>query len=384
MQLKSLKEADVKGKTVLVRVDFNVAVDEHGNITEDQRIRDALPTIKHLLSRQAKVVLMSHFGRPEGKIAEQYRLDRVAERLSELLGRDVTKLNDCINVKDKVKAAKGIVLLENLRFHPEEEANDRNFAAKLAALADVYVNDAFSNSHRAHASMLGITEHLPSYAGLKLEQEVKALSKCSENPEHPLVLVVGGVKLADKLAVLVRFIELADHILIGGAEMFTFYRAKGMETGRSKITEQEIPTARKLLNSPKIMLPVDTVIADDFKEGAHTSVVSVNAMPPDKIGVDIGPESVSRFSQIIALAKTVVWAGPMGAFEIKGFEQGTRKIAEAIVSSKAYTVAGGGDTITAIGMLGLNDRFSYISSAGGAMLKFLAGEELPALVPLRK
>ena len=368
-------------------MDFNVSIDEHGNVTDDARIRAALPTVKYLLEKHAIVILMSHFGRPDGKPVQKYRMEKVAESLGRLLGKKVKKASDCIGkeVTDTVSHMKGgeIVLLENLRFHAEEEKNDATFAKQLAALGDVYINDAFGASHRAHASVAAITQFLPSYAGLLLEKEVNTLTKALENPKKPLIAIIGGAKVSDKLALIKNLSKKSSAILLGGAMVFTIYRAMGLETGKSKVEEDKVAMAKELLGC-NLTLPVDFVAAGTFSNDAPTSIVRFNGMPKELMCLDIGPETVKRFVKEVARAKTVIWNGPMGVFEFETFEQGTRAIAEAVAKSGAETIVGGGDTIAALKKFGMLEQFSFVSTGGGAMLELLEGKKLPAVAALEE
>ncbi len=386
MAFKTLRDAGISGKNVLVRADFNVSI-ENGIVVEDSRIRLTMPTINFLLKAKAsKIILMSHLGRPDGKILEELRMEPVAQRLQKLLKKEVVKLDDCINVKKQVENSKAqIILLENLRFYPEEEENDFSFAKKLAEPADLYVNDAFGASHRAHASVAAITKYLPSYAGLLLESELNELSSLFR-PKRPFVVVLGGAKVSDKVGLIENLSKIADKILIGGAMDFTFLRAKGLKTGMSKVEDDRIAFAKKILNSKlasKIMLPVDFIVADRIGPKAKTQVVSADNIPDGWIGLDIGPETVKMFAREISFAKTIVWNGPLGYSEIGRFGTGTKKMGEAIAKSRAKTVVGGGDTLAAIEKYRLRG-FSHVSTGGGAMLEFLEGRKLPAVAALEK
>lgn len=383
---KTLKDAEIEGKRVIVRVDFNVPLDDRGNVVEDDRIAASIPTIKYLIERNCKIILMSHLGRPDGKVVEGLRMDGVAKCLSQLLGKNVKKLADCVG--SEVAAAVGkmknkdVVLLENLRFHVEEEANDKNFAKALASLADVYVNDAFAASHRAHASVVGITEFLPSCAGLLLEKEVGELGSLLESPERPFIAVLGGAKVSDKVGLIENLLKKADRILIVGAMAFTFLKAKGCKVGSSRVDEAFVADAKKLLESKRIVLPVDIVAADKFDANARTKIVAAGSIPDGWVGLDIGPETLNIFRNDISSAKTILWNGPAGVFEFERFSEGTKKLARMISESKAASVIGGGDTIAAVKKFGLYGKFSYASTGGGAMLELLEGKELPAIAAL--
>ncbi len=383
--MRFLKDADISGKRVLVRANLDVPLDDNGNVTDDSRLRDSLPTINFLLRQQAKIILIGHLGRPCGRVVEKLRLDNVAKLLSALLMQPVKKTDDCVGPEaeaavNQLKEGE-VLLLENLRFHKEEEENDRGFAKALASHADAYVNDAFSNSHREHASMVSITEHLPSYAGLGLEREIKSLSL--ENAKRPLVMIIGGAKLETKLPVISRLSKIADNVLIGGAIMFTFLKAKGFETGKSKIESEFICTAKKLLACKKIILPVDVVAATALSDTAKTKIVSADRIPPGMLGADIGPKTVELFKRKIKKAGTVVWNGPLGAFEYKQFANGTSEVACALACSKSKNIIGGGDTLSAVSSKKLAENIGFFSTGGGAMLDLLAGKELPGIKALR-
>lgn len=384
---KTIRDADLSGKRVLVRCDFNVPL-EDGRITDDRRIVEALPTIRYLLDHGASVILASHLGRPKGPSLE-FSLAPVAARLSELLGREVPLLPDSIGdaVEDKVRAlAPGdVVLLENVRFHPEEEANDPEFARRLASLADIYVNDAFGTAHRAHASTEGVARLLPAYAGFLIEKEIEFLGRALENPKRPFVAVLGGAKVKDKIAVIDSLLPKVDRLLIGGGMAFTFLKSRGLEIGRSLLDEGSLDFAAGVLASAgdKVVLPVDVVVARELSDSAATEVVPVEAIPADAIGADIGPRSSAEFAAIVQAAGTVVWNGPMGVFEMKPFEAGTRAVAEALAECSGTTIVGGGDSAAAIEHFGLADRVSHVSTGGGASLEFLEGKELPGIAALQ-
>lgn len=391
MKLRSISEADVRGRRVLLRADFNVPLKD-GQVADDFRIRAALPTIRWLLEHGARVGACSHLGRPKGKRVEELRLAPVAERLSELLGREVPALSDCIGDEVK-KAIEGlsegeIVLLENVRFHPGEEENDPDFSRKLAASFDLYVNDAFGTAHRAHASTEGVARLLPAYAGFLLAREVEVLSGITENTRRPYYVLVGGKKAKDKLGVLTDLLPKVDGFLIGGGVAFTFLVAQGKDVGSSIVDEELVPTVRELMTEAKaqgteIWLPVDVVVARELSEAAETRVVPADAIPKGWMGLDIGPETVRVFTQVLGRAGTVVWAGPMGAFEYASFSKGTEGIAKALSESPAFTVVGGGETGEAVVKLGMDAKFGHLSTGGGATLAFLRGKPMPALEPLR-
>ncbi len=391
MAKKTVKDIDVKGKRVLVRVDFNVPIDKQGNITDDRRIKAALPTIKYLMDHGAKTILVSHLGRPKG-VTEGLRLDKEAKRLSELLGKKVEKANDVIgeDAKKKVASLKPgeVLLLENVRFYPEEEKNEPNFAKALAGLADVYVNDAFGTAHRAHASTEGVAHYLPAVAGFLMEKEINYLGNALSNPDHPFVAVLGGAKVSDKIGVIENLIGKVDTILIGGGMAFTFLKAEGKNIGKSLLEADKLDLANQLMKKAhekhvRLLLPKDVVIAEKIEANAPHKVVSVNAIPDNMIGVDIGPETVGLYSNIIKDAKTVVWNGPMGVFEVKPFDEGTKGIAKAMSECKGTTIVGGGDSAAAVEQLGYAEKISHISTGGGASLEFLEGIELPGIKALQ-
>jgi len=384
----TIEDVELAGKRVLMRVDFNVPL-KGAKITDDGRIRAALPSIQYVLKQGGKLILMSHLGRPDGKVVPELSMSPVAERLSNLLAEKVTKMQDCIgeNVKSTVKRMKrgDIIVLENLRFHPEEEANDPEFAKQLASLGEVFVSDAFGTVHRAHASTAGVCKYLPSAAGFLIKKELEFLGKVLQNPERPLAAVLGGVKVSDKIPVITNLLKLADIMLIGGAMSYTFLKAQGKPVGASKVEDGQLEKAKEILalaGSRKVdfCLPVDHVVADDMKEDAATQVVT--DIPDGKKGLDIGPATVELYRRKLAGAKTIVWNGPMGVFEMKPFEAGTRAIAEAIASAKALSVVGGGDSAAATEKYGLSSKMSHVSTGGGASLEFLEGKDLPGVAAL--
>ncbi|MEA3459521.1 MAG: phosphoglycerate kinase [Chloroflexota bacterium] len=389
MKKKTVKDIEVAGKHVLMRVDFNVPLAE-GRVTDDTRLRAALPTIRYLVDKEAKVILMSHLGRPPGKVVDELRMDPVAERLSELLGRPVGKLDDCIG--DEVKAAVAemrpgdVILLENTRFHPEERKNDPEFAKKLAELADVFVNDAFGTAHRAHASTVGLAQYLPAVAGLLMEKEVDTLGRVLESPEHPFVAILGGAKISDKIGVIESFLSRADLLLIGGGMANTFFKAQGYEVGDSLVEDESLGVARELLEKAggKLILPVDAVVADEFSADAKSKVLSVGKVPEGWRILDIGPETVALFEKKLAGAKMVVWNGPMGVFEFPKFAAGTKAIARFLAELEAITIIGGGDVVAAVRQAGVAEEMTHVSTGGGAALKFLEGKELPAIAILEE
>jgi phosphoglycerate kinase len=392
MGLRTIRDVDVQGKRVLVRVDFNVPI-ENGKVLDDWRLRATLPTIRYLTERGAKVILLSHLGRPKGKRDEQFSLRPVAQRLSELLGQPVQFADDCVGeVAEQTVAqlqAGEVLLLENLRFHAGEEANDDSFAQQLARLGDVFVNDAFGAAHRAHASVHAITKFLPSYAGLLMEREVTHLSRLLEAPEKPFVAVLGGAKVSDKIGVIRNLLTKVDALLIGGAMAFTFLKAQGYETGKSLVEADKLDLANALLGEAKekgveLVLPVDVVVAESDAEDATTQVVPITAIPADKAGYDIGPETANLFAERIRTAKTVFWNGPMGRFERTPFKAGTKAIAEALAQCSGTTVVGGGETAAAAFEFGIADKVTHVSTGGGAALELLEGRELPGIAVLKE
>ena len=392
--LANLSASDLSGKRALVRVDFNVPLDDAGNITDDTRIRAALPTIQDLAKKGAKVILVSHFGRPKG-VDEKLRLTPVAKRLSELLGQNVIKTDDSIG--DEVAAAVGamqngqVLLLENVRFYKEEEKNDPEFAKKLAANADLYVNDAFGTAHRAHASTEGVTKYLsPSVGGYLMEKELEYLQSAIANPQRPLAAIIGGSKVSSKIGVIEALLEKCDKLIIGGGMIFTFYKARGLNVGKSLVEEDKIELAKSLEAKAKergvtFLLPTDVVVADKFAPDAQATTVSIENIPADGMGLDIGPDSIKVFQEALADCKTVIWNGPMGVFEFDKFAVGTEAIAHTLadISKKgAITIIGGGDSVAAVEKVGLADQMSHISTGGGARLELLEGKELPGIVAL--
>lgn len=386
---KTVRDVDVKGKRVLLRVDFNVPLDDRGEVADDTRIRAALPTINYLLDNGAAVIVMSHLGRPKGKVVDSLRLTPVARVLEKLLGRPVRKLDQVVGpeVEEACRNASPgeVILLENLRFEPGETENDPAFAEALARLGDIYVNDAFGAAHRAHASVEGVARRLPAVAGFLMEKEIVFLSKLLEAPERPYAAVLGGSKISDKLRVMENLLGIVDHILLGGGMCFTLLKAKGLEIGKSLLEEDFLGEAVKILNSDsgaKLHLPTDIVVAEEFSENAAGKVVSADSIPGGWMGLDIGPATVEEYAQIIGGCKTIFWNGPMGVFEWENFAQGTRKIGEAISRAEGVKVAGGGDTIAAIRKFGLEGGFTHISTGGGASMEFLEGKKLPGIEAL--
>lgn len=380
----SIRDLDLKGKRVFIRVDFNVPI-KNGEITSDKRIRASLPTIQYALEQGAGVILASHLGRPKGKRVPEMSLAPVAKRLSELLGRPVKMAPDCIGPEvEAMKPAPGeVLLLENVRFYKEETDNDPEFAKKLASLADVFVLDAFGSAHRAHASVVGVAKALPqAAAGFLMDKELEYLGKAITNPERPCIAILGGAKVSDKIEVIENLMKLVDKLLIGGAMAYTFLRAQGKPTGKSLVEEDKIDLARELMEKAggKLMLPVDHVVTSELKEGAEAEVVET--IPDDKMAVDIGPKTIEAYKSVIATAKTIIWNGPMGVFEIPPFHKGTVAIAQAVADSGAISVVGGGDSVKAIDVAGVADKITHISTGGGASLEFLSGKELPGVAAL--
>jgi phosphoglycerate kinase len=384
---KTVRDIDVKGKKVFVRVDFNVPVKD-GVVGDDTRIRAALPTIQYLLDQGAAVILASHLGRPKGGPDPKYSLKPVADYLANLLGKPVAFAEDCIGPVAEVAAAAlkpgEVLVLENTRFHPEEEKNDEGMSKALAKLADIYVNDAFGTAHRAHASTAGIAAYLPAVAGFLLEKEIKYLGQAIDDPKRPFVAILGGAKISDKIGVIKNLLKKADTILIGGGMANTFFKAQGYPMADSLVEEEALETARQLLaeGKDKIRLPVDVVIADKFDAEAQSRVMPVGAVPDGWRILDIGPETVDSYSKVINGAGTIVWNGPMGVFEFPRFAEGTYGIAKAVASSGAISVIGGGESVAAINQSGLADKITHISTGGGASLEMLEGLELPGVAAL--
>ena len=391
MNKKTIEDVEVSGKRVLVRVDFNVPLDENQNITDDRRIRAALPTIKYLAEHGAKVILCSHLGRPKGEVKESLRLNPCAARLSELMGKPVTKVDDCIgpSVESAVAAMKpgDILLLENLRFYKEEEKNDPEFAKKLAANADLFVNDAFGTAHRAHASTEGVTHDLTAVSGYLMKKELDYLGGALTDPVRPFLAILGGAKVADKIPVITNLLTKVDVLIIGGGMAYTFLKSQGLEIGKSLLDADGLELAKNALKDAeargvKLLLPVDIVVADEFKEDSPSMVVKANAIPADKMGMDIGPETRKLFADAIKDTKTVVWNGPMGVFEMPRFAEGTKAIAQAMAGSGATTIVGGGDSAAAVEQMGFAAKMSHVSTGGGASLEFLEGRALPGVEAL--
>jgi len=398
--IASLSAADLQGKRVLVRADFNVPLDETGAISDDTRIRAALPTINYLTENGAKVILSSHFGRPKGdnfeaRVTDKFRLTPVAKRLSELLGQEVVKPSDCIGdeVEGVVAAMQPgqVILLENVRFHPEEEKNTPEFAAKLASIADLYVNDAFGTAHRAHASTEGVAKYLhPAVAGFLIEKELEYLQNAIHNPQRPLAAIIGGSKVSSKITVIESLLEKVDKLLIGGGMIFTFYKARGLSVGKSLVEDEFLELARTLEVKAKekgvdLLLPTDVVVADNFAPDANAQTVSVEAIPDGWMGLDIGPDAVKVFQEALGECKSAIWNGPMGVFEFDKFAAGTEAIAHTLADltkTGTITIIGGGDSVAAVEKVGLADQMSHISTGGGASLELLEGKVLPGIAAL--
>ncbi|KON86382.1 phosphoglycerate kinase [Sporosarcina globispora] len=391
MNKKSVKDVELKGKRVFCRVDFNVPMKD-GQVTDETRIKAALPTIGYLMNQGAKIILASHLGRPKGSVVEELRLTPVAKRLSELLGKDVKKADEAYG--DSVKAmvdtlGEGdVLLLENVRFYSGEEKNDPELAKAFAELADVYVNDAFGAAHRAHASTEGIAHHLPAVSGLLMEKELDVLGKALSNPERPFTAIIGGAKVKDKIGVIENLLEKVDNLIIGGGLAYTFVKANGHEVGKSLLEEDKIDLAKSFMEKAKekgvnFYMPVDVVVADDFSEEANIKTVAIEEIPSDWQALDIGPKTSEIYSDVIQNSKLVIWNGPMGVFELKKFAGGTRAVAEALAEANdTYSVIGGGDSAAAVEKFHLADRMSHISTGGGASLEFMEGKALPGVVAL--
>jgi phosphoglycerate kinase len=392
MAKKTVKDIDLKSRRVLCRVDFNVPIKE-GRIGDDTRIQAALETIEYILAQEgASLVLMSHLGRPKGKVVAEQSLRPVAQRLSELLGREVLMAADCVGpeVERQASALKAgeVLLLENVRFHPEEEANDSGFAALLARLGQVYVNDAFGSAHRAHASTEGVAHLLPAVAGLLMEREIRFLGRVLESPDKPFVAIIGGAKVSTKIAVLESLLSKVTSFIIGGGMAYTFLKVQGYQTGKSLVEEELLDTAGSFLDKAskqqvQVLLPVDHRVASEFSEQAAGEYVAQAAIPEDKIGMDIGAKTLERYKQVIETAKTVFWNGPLGVFEFPEFAEGTLEIARAVAACRGTTVIGGGDVVAAVKQFGLDDKISHVSTGGGASLEFLEGKALPGITALQ-
>lgn len=388
--MKTLKDFNFNNKRVIVRCDFNVAIGDKGQITEDFRIKETVPTIEYLIKNGAKVILMSHLGKPKGEVVENLRLDLVLNKLKEYLNVPIVKVKDCIGpevkeLSENLKAGE-VLLLENLRFHKEEEDNDAGFAKELSELADIYINDAFSASHRAHASIVGVPEYLPSAVGFLLEKEIKILSKILENPLRPLIVIIGGAKISSKIGVISQFLKKADHLLLGGEVANAILIGKGLSLGRSLLDNEEITkeVERIEITDPKVHLPVDGIISLTERREDYIREGAIGTIKKEEKIFDIGPETIKIFSEIIKEAKMILWAGPLGLFEEKKFENGTKETAENVVRNhNAFKIIGGGDTIAAIDKFRILDKFEHVSTGGGAMLEFLSGDKLPGIIALK-
>ena len=385
---KTIEDIQVAGKKVLVRCDFNVPLDENKNITDENRINGALPTIKYLMGQGAKVILCSHMGRPKGEFNMKYSLAPVTKRLTEILGKEVKLAEDVIGDSAKALVADmkdgDVICLENVRFHKEEEKNDPEFAKALASLAEVYVNDAFGTAHRAHASTAGVADYLPAVCGYLIQKEIDIMGKALSNPERPFVAILGGAKVSDKIGVINNLIEKVDSLIIGGGMAYTFLKAQGYEIGKSICENDKLDLAKDLLakaeaKGVKMYLPVDTVVADGFSNDANFKTVDSKAIPADWEGLDIGANTIALFSDVVKNAKTVIWNGPMGVFEMSNFAKGTIAVAEAIAASDAISIIGGGDSAAAVEQFGFGDKVTHISTGGGASLEFLEGIVLPGI-----
>jgi len=389
MQKKTIEDIDVKGKRVLLRVDFNVPLDmKTGAISDDSRIRASLPTIKYLVDHKARVIICSHLGRPDGKIVESLRMAPVARRLSQLISLPVRIASDCVGrqVESQVKELRegDILVLENLRFHPEEEANDDGFARKLARLADVYVNDAFGTAHRAHASTVGVAKYLPAVAGFLMNKELTVMHKLLHNPERPSACIIGGAKVSDKIELLQNMLKKVNRLLVGGGMAATFFKAQGYEVGHSLVEEDKLDLARKLLQEAKdwgvpFLLPVDAIVAKEIRAGAPTNAVPTTDIPPGAHMVDIGPQSIELFCNELKKCRTIMWNGPMGIYEIPEFARGTRAIASFLATVNATTIIGGGSSAEVVEAMGLTGKMTHVSTGGGASLRFLEGAPLPGV-----
>ena len=388
MNKRSVRDLDVRGKRVLVRVDFNVPV-EDGQVTDDTRIRRTLPTIRHLLSKGAYPILISHLDRPGGRRDPENAMDPVAKRLEELLEAPVLKLDDAIGEEveealDNWYVEGGVVLLENSRFYPGETDNDPEFAQQLASLADLYVDDAFGAAHRAHATIVGVAERLPGAVGFLMEEELDNLDEVLQDPEHPFVAIIGGAKVSDKVGVIESLLNTVDTLLVGGAMCFTFFKAQGYEVGNSLVEEEYIEEAKRLIDEAgeRLVLPVDVVVAEEIEEDAPSQTVKAEEIPAEMMGLDIGPETVEKFREHIKNARIIFWNGPMGIFEIDAFAAGTEGVARAVAESGANSIVGGGDSVAAVAGLGLEEEMGFISTGGGASLEYVEGKELPGVAVL--
>lgn len=391
MNKMSIEDVDVKGKRLFCRVDFNVPLEE-GQITDDNRIRAALPTIRYLVEQGAKLILASHLGRPKGQAVDELRLDPVAERLADLLGRSVFKADEVIGIEVEEKADElkegEILLLENVRFHPGEEKNDPELARAFSGLADLYVNDAFGAAHRAHASTAGIAEYLPAVAGFLMKKELDTLGQALEDPERPFTAIIGGAKVKDKIGVIDNLLDKVDNLLVGGGLSYTFLKAKGLEIGKSLLEEEKLDQAQAFMKKAEeqgvnLVLPADVVVSGEFSPDAPAETVDVESIPADKEGLDIGPKTREKFAEIIGSSQLVIWNGPLGVFEFDRFAEGTFAVAQAVAESDAASIIGGGDSAAAIQKSGLANRVDHISTGGGASLELMEGKVLPGVDVLK-
>lgn len=387
---KTMKDMQLEGKRVFCRVDFNVPM-EDGQVTDDTRIRAAIPTINYMVKQGAKVILASHLGRPKGEVNEDMRLTAAGEKLAELIGKPVTKLDSSIGkeVEETISTMKNgdIVLLENVRFHAGEEKNDAGLAKQFAALADLFVNDAFGAAHRAHSSTAGIAQYIPAVSGLLLEKELDILGKALSEPDRPFTAIIGGAKVKDKIGVIDHLLDKVDNLIIGGGLSYTFAKAQGHEIGDSLLEEDKIDLAKSFIQKAKekgvnLYLPIDVVVADSFSNEANTKVVTIDSIPEGWMGLDIGPKTAELYANVIKESKLIIWNGPMGVFEMESFAGGTQRVAKAMAETKAYTVIGGGDSAAAVEKFGVGDKMDHISTGGGASLEFMEGKDLPGLTAL--
>lgn len=391
MNKKTVRDIDVTGKRVFVRVDFNVPMQD-GKITDDTRIRGALPTIQYLVDQGAKVILASHLGRPKGKVVEEFRLTAAGERLSELLGKKVIKVDEAIGDAVKAEIEKmengDVLLLENVRFYPGETKNDPEFAKALSELADLYVNDAFGSAHRAHASTEGIAHYLPGVAGFLMERELEVLGGALENPKRPFTAIIGGAKVSDKIGVIDNLLDKVDNLIIGGGLAYTFVKAKGYEIGNSLLDEEKIDMAKEFMKKAEekgvnFYMPVDAVVAKEFAADAESKVVPIEEIPADWEGLDIGPKTRELYAKVIKESQLVIWNGPMGVFEFDKFAEGTKAVAEALAETEGFTIIGGGDSAAAVSKFNLADKMDHVSTGGGASLEFMEGKILPGVAALQ-
>jgi len=390
---KSIEDLNLNGKKVLVRCDFNVPMDEDRNITDDRRIRSSLPTIEHILKNNGKAILMSHLGRPKGEAKPEFSLEPVAKRLSELLGKEIVFAQDNNVISEKVESIVNamedgeVVLLENTRFRKEEKENDEEFAKKLASLGELYINDAFGTSHRSHASNVGVSKFLPSAVGFLVQKEIEVMGKALDNPDRPFLAILGGAKVSDKIGVIENLINKVDSIIIGGGMSYTFLKAKGLEVGESILEADKVNLARELMKKAEekgveLLLPLDIVVAKEFKNDTKFKTVKSDEIPVDMMGMDIGEETIKLFSDAIRKSKTIVWNGPVGVFEMANFKEGTDAIAKAMAETDGITIVGGGDSASAVEKAGFQDKMTHISTGGGASLEFLEGKALPGIAAI--